>query len=289
MGFELGLGFLGGALGFGTSLLNFGQKQNEFEHMKAMQEKAWMREDNAVQRRVADLKAANINPMLAAGQAASSSQPIQVHAPQMESRAFEQANMGLHLGERKAAIDHTKAQTMLNQVQAKKTQAEINFTNEQTRRMSQTIGHEGELHPLRMQEMKTGIDHTLTQIRQGNVSIREGKQRIINLGVEETLQRERVSLTQSQRRQVEAQIEELLYDLNYWRNLGLSTSGAQSTVGRTVADSIGMSNRGYEALGEHFSDITEGTEFSEDIRNHGLINATAFSVIRALGSIFNRR
>lgn len=48
------------------------------------QNKLWEREDNAVQRRVADLKAAGLSPTLAAGSAASTSQPIRIAPPQID-------------------------------------------------------------------------------------------------------------------------------------------------------------------------------------------------------------
>lgn len=66
-----------------VDLANLRQQKETQEYMKAAQEITWSREDNAIQRRAADLKAAGINPILAAGSAASSSSPVAVGTPQM--------------------------------------------------------------------------------------------------------------------------------------------------------------------------------------------------------------
>lgn len=71
--------------GWNTNLLNaWMQGQNNALNERLMRE-SWAREDKAVQRRVADLKAAGLSPVLAAGSAAQSSGPVQAIAPRAEN------------------------------------------------------------------------------------------------------------------------------------------------------------------------------------------------------------
>jgi len=78
------LGGIGTLIGAGADIYNIGQQKKQFEWQKMAQEKTWAREDNATQRRVADLKAAGLSPTLAAGSAAQASSPITPKAPQAD-------------------------------------------------------------------------------------------------------------------------------------------------------------------------------------------------------------
>ena len=251
-------GFFGGlakdALNYGFGISNYGLQKDTLEWQKKAQQQAWMREDNAVQRRVADLKAAGINPLMAAGQAATSSQPIQLHAPgeapQMQMSAFEKAGQAMQLQEAQAGIDHTRAQTMLNQIQAKKYAADIDHVNAQTAAITQQTTHEAEMQPLRLEHLQSDINRIIADVNYRNASTDQARQQIVNLITEELRIRSQTDLNRAELDRIRAQVENYLsgarlndlrttregYDLDWFRSRGLPTDGAQSWLGKILQD-----------------------------------------------------
>lgn len=89
------------------------------------QKKTWEREDNAVQRRVADLNKAGLSPVLAAGSAASTSAPISVNKPTPGADFLRTKEAAANLISMKQNIATSHAQEVLNNMQARKMQPEV--------------------------------------------------------------------------------------------------------------------------------------------------------------------
>lgn len=108
---------------------NLGFQQQNLDWQRYAQQHTWNREDNAVQRRVADLQAAGLSPTLAAGSAAQTHTPISTQAPQMDTpqrgtpqkglsqrqavnqQSMALADMFLNLTRQKSEIARTQAET----------------------------------------------------------------------------------------------------------------------------------------------------------------------------------
>lgn len=95
-------------------ILNFGSQMATNAQNFMLTKQQWKRDDNAVQRRSADLEAAGLSKTLAAGSGASSSAPISMQAPQLKAE-YEAAKKGIEAvdkGIEKTDADIATAETI---------------------------------------------------------------------------------------------------------------------------------------------------------------------------------
>ena len=91
-----------------TGVANFGLGLMNYNYQKDLQNKMFKREDTSIARRVADLKASGLSPVLAAGQGASAGPVVPVKPPEV-SGIDQMAQIYMNLITQQANVAHTKA------------------------------------------------------------------------------------------------------------------------------------------------------------------------------------
>lgn len=129
-GAALGLGYSGyqSYLQNKTDKKNYKLQKEQFEYQKSLQERMFQREDNATQRRAADLQAAGLSKTLAAGSAAQAGPVVKTDVPQMASKGREMAMqtgqqtfaLALDIARARADISKTMADTEVSRQTARK-------------------------------------------------------------------------------------------------------------------------------------------------------------------------
>lgn len=135
---------IGGGVGLIQGAFSGMAQEKANEQNIDLTKQEWTREDNAVQRRAADMQAAGINPLLAAGSPASASAPATV----------QPAN----------PVGDAAGAALNNILQVAKTQADVNLAHAQTSKTaSDTTGQDlsnafaAEMNPLKLSSMQLDV------------------------------------------------------------------------------------------------------------------------------------
>lgn len=156
---------------------NFRFQRRQFRYERNLQQEIFDREDNAVQRRAADLEAAGLSPVLAAGQGARAGDAIKVNAPQHDPSAgraakLQQAQIAQGAAKAIADVGLTRANAKLAEAQAKKTNAEAEVATATVRPSVDLVHERLKAAQLENHRVSESMDDVLREVREQSVTAR---------------------------------------------------------------------------------------------------------------------
>lgn len=246
------------------------QRKN-LDYLKSVQRTTWEREDNAVQRRIADLKAAGLSPTLAAGSSAQASAPIRTEPLEYKGdpvgKGLQAASVALSMMREKAEISRTLADKKLAEDQAWKARQEgvgqmlaneyataANPISLNLKRIDQWYAEESvnqRLNQLFQEVKKSGFDAQYAELKRDveKENLTQAQLKTVRDKIEN--EEAAVSLSEKQIELATMQValdinkkalEEGGYNLEVWKRLGLPTNAGLDLMtrgGAVVGNALG--------------------------------------------------